>query len=231
MAMAATAAAVSVVAAPCVSTSFGVSSRECRSSRLQTTLVRNRSAGVSSVSCSVKAGCSSNSSSGIREAWISVSATSRLNSVGSNSSSSSRPRSREWRWQAVAEQLQASETEEVSEEGAFPSDWIAIFFEAEGSLPEASVGKLTSTLEAIEGVSGVDITASSDGTATVRLTKQMNVQATGVASGLVDVLLKGGFKLQALNLGFDEEDADDDDFYEYDVATSTDESEEAAEQI
>ncbi|CAM6086832.1 unnamed protein product [Calypogeia fissa] len=228
MAMAATAAAVCVVAAPCVSTSFGVSSRECRSRRLQTTLVRNRSAGVSSVSCSVKAGCSSNSSSGIREAWIAVSATNRLNSVGS---SSSRPRSREWRWQAVAEQLQASEIEEASEEGAFPSDSIAIFFEAEGSLPEASVGKLTTTLEAIEGVSGVDITASSDGTATVRLTKQMNVQATGVASGLVDVLLKGGFKLQALNLGFDEEDADDDDFYEYDVATSTEESEEAAEQI
>jgi hypothetical protein len=58
-----------------------------------------------------------------------------------------------------------------------------------------------------------------------QLTKQMNVQATGVASGLVDVLLKGGFKLQALNLGFDEEDGDDDDFYEYDIASSTDEAE------
>lgn len=133
-----------------------------------------------------------------------------------------RPRSGEWRWQAVAEQLQAAATEETtSEEGELPSDSLSIFFEAEGSLPEASVASLTSALENLEGVSAVRVSTTSDATATVTLTKQMTVQETGVASSLVDVLLKGGFKVQALNLGFDEQDGDDDDLYDYDTASST----------
>lgn len=42
----------------------------------------------------------------------------------------------------------------------------------------------------------------------LQLTKQTTVQATGVASNLLEVIQGAGFKLQALNLSFeDEEDA------------------------
>lgn len=164
-------------------------------------------------------------------AVLSFSVGAEVSGISSSSSSvSRRSRGREWRWQAVAEQLLAgapAETEENSVEGGGgggPSDSLSVFLEAEGALAEASVVKLTTALEEVEGVSNVHITASSEGSATVKLTKQMGVQETGVASGLVEILLKGGFKLQALNLAFDEENGDDDDFYEYDVSSSTEES-------
>lgn len=42
----------------------------------------------------------------------------------------------------------------------------------------------------------------------LQLTKQTTVQATGVASNLLEAIQGAGFKLQALNLSFeDEEDA------------------------
>ena len=42
----------------------------------------------------------------------------------------------------------------------------------------------------------------------IQLTKQTTVQATGVASSLVELVQSSGFKLQTLNLSFqDEEDA------------------------
>lgn len=40
----------------------------------------------------------------------------------------------------------------------------------------------------------------------VQLEKQTTIQATGVASGLVETIQGLGFKLQTLNLSFDDED-------------------------
>lgn len=40
----------------------------------------------------------------------------------------------------------------------------------------------------------------------VQLTKQTTVQATGVASNLVEIIQGAGFKLQALNLSFEDEE-------------------------
>jgi hypothetical protein len=40
----------------------------------------------------------------------------------------------------------------------------------------------------------------------VQLEKQTTIQATGVASGLVKTIQGLGFKLQTLNLSFDDED-------------------------
>lgn len=48
----------------------------------------------------------------------------------------------------------------------------------------------------------------------VQLEKQTTIQATGVASSLVEIIQGLGFKLQTLNLSFDDEDAaavDDED--------------------
>lgn len=49
--------------------------------------------------------------------------------------------------------------------------------------------------------------------------KQTNIQATGVASGLVEIIEQAGFKMQALSLGFDDDDAEDDDYIDYDAST------------
>ena len=40
----------------------------------------------------------------------------------------------------------------------------------------------------------------------VKLSKQTTVQATGVASSLVETIQGAGFKLQTLNLSFEDED-------------------------
>lgn len=40
----------------------------------------------------------------------------------------------------------------------------------------------------------------------VQLTKQTTVQATGVASSLVEIIQGSGFKLQTLNLSFEDEE-------------------------
>ncbi len=63
----------------------------------------------------------------------------------------------------------------------------------------------------------------------LQLTKQTSIQATGVASGLVEIIEQAGFKMQALSLGFDEDDEDDNDYIDYDTSTYVDEDEVAAE--
>lgn len=105
-----------------------------------------------------------------------------------------------------------------------------------------------------EGVSGVKVNVS-DGSATAevgflplelsntflsksaitnfeslrwQLTKTASIQDTGVASGLVEILQANGFKIQALNIGFDDENDDDDGLYEYDDTAAYAEEEEAA---
>ena len=63
----------------------------------------------------------------------------------------------------------------------------------------------------------------------LQLVKQTNIQATGVASSLVEIIEQAGFKMQALSLGFDDDDAEDDEYIDYDASTYTEEEEATAE--
>eukprot|EP00850_Spirogloea_muscicola_P005909 SM000027S09690 [mRNA] locus=s27:882897:883743:+ [translate_table: standard] len=86
-----------------------------------------------------------------------------------------------------------------------------MLFKAEGGLSESAAPRVVKALEAVEGVSRVKVSLS-EGCATVECTKLASVQATGVASGLVEVIQRAGFKMQALSLGFDDELEDDDGY-------------------
>ena len=58
----------------------------------------------------------------------------------------------------------------------------------------------------------------------LQLVKQTSIQATGVASSLVEIIEQAGFKMQALSLGFDDDDAEDDDYIDYDASTGDEEA-------
>ncbi|XP_020082701.1 uncharacterized protein LOC109706330 [Ananas comosus] len=89
------------------------------------------------------------------------------------------------------------------------SDVLTMFFKAEGTMDESNIPAVSKALEGTEGISDVVVRVA-DGVASVELTKQTTVQATGAASSLVEIIQGSGFKLQALNLSFeDEEDAAD----------------------
>ncbi|KAJ4848258.1 hypothetical protein Tsubulata_051510 [Turnera subulata] len=103
-----------------------------------------------------------------------------------------------------AEETQAEQQATVSVPVS-PSDNLTIFFQAEGMLNEEDIPKVTRALERIEGVSDLKVQAS-EGVATVELSKQTTVQATGVASNLVEIIQRSGFKLQTLNLSFPDEE-------------------------
>ncbi|CAL9108336.1 unnamed protein product [Musa textilis] len=88
-----------------------------------------------------------------------------------------------------------------------PSDMLTMFFQAEGTMDESAISGVSKALEGQEGISDLNVRVA-EGIASVELTKQTTVQATGVASNLVEIIQGAGFKLQALNLSFeDEEDA------------------------
>lgn len=87
-----------------------------------------------------------------------------------------------------------------------PSDILTMFFQAEGTMSEAAIPSVTSALQETEGVSSLRVQVH-EGIASVELKKQTTVQATGVASNLVEIIQSSGFKLQALNLSFEDEDA------------------------
>ncbi|KAK6155162.1 hypothetical protein DH2020_009410 [Rehmannia glutinosa] len=87
-----------------------------------------------------------------------------------------------------------------------PSDVLTMFFQAEGTMADAAIPVVTTGLEGVEGVSELKVQVV-EGIASVEFTKQTTVQATGVASNLVEIIQGSGFKLQTLNLSFqDEED-------------------------
>ncbi|KAE8691543.1 Polynucleotidyl transferase, ribonuclease H-like superfamily protein, putative isoform 1 [Hibiscus syriacus] len=100
---------------------------------------------------------------------------------------------------AVAEQ-QDSVSVPVS-----PSDTLRMYFQADGMLNDAEIPKVTKALEGPEGVSNLKVQVL-EGIGTVELTKQTTVQASGVASNLVELIQGAGFKLQTLNLSFDDEE-------------------------
>ncbi|KAJ6840880.1 uncharacterized protein M6B38_119295 [Iris pallida] len=113
---------------------------------------------------------------------------------------------------AVAEEEEAvapaaEEEKEPVSVPVSPSDMLTMFFKAEGMMDEPSISKVSKALEEIEGISDLRVQVS-EGIGSVELTKQTTVQATGVASNLVEVIQGSGFKLQTLYLSFeDEEDA------------------------
>ncbi|KAI3474854.1 hypothetical protein Pfo_030165, partial [Paulownia fortunei] len=87
-----------------------------------------------------------------------------------------------------------------------PSDVLTMFFQAEGTMTDSAVPAVTKALEEVEGITDLKVQVL-EGIASVELTKQTTVQATGVASNLVEIIQGSGFKLQTLNLSFqDEED-------------------------
>ncbi|XP_020206994.1 uncharacterized protein LOC109792023 [Cajanus cajan] len=86
-----------------------------------------------------------------------------------------------------------------------PSDTLTMFFQAEGTMNETSIPALTKALEDTEGVTDLKVQLA-EGLAIVELKKQTTVQATGVASGLVETIQGSGFKLQTLNLSFEDEE-------------------------
>lgn len=63
----------------------------------------------------------------------------------------------------------------------------------------------------------------------LQLVKQTDIQATGVASSLVETIVQAGFKIQALSLGFDDDGGDDDEFIDYDPSSFSEEEEATAE--
>ncbi|XP_078427697.1 heavy metal transport/detoxification superfamily protein [Wolffia australiana] len=106
---------------------------------------------------------------------------------------------------AVAEE--AAEAEQPVSVPVSPSDVLTMFFKAEGTMEESAIGNVTSNLVGLEGVSDLKVRVL-EGIASVELAKQTTVQATGVASNLVEIIQGSGFKLQTLHLSFeDEEDA------------------------
>ncbi|KAL2528815.1 Heavy metal transport/detoxification superfamily protein [Forsythia ovata] len=86
------------------------------------------------------------------------------------------------------------------------SDVLTMLFQAEGAMTDSAIPTVTKALEEVEGVTDLKVRII-EGIASVELTKQTTVQATGVASNLVEIIQGSGFKLQTLNLSFqDEED-------------------------
>ncbi|KAK4752726.1 hypothetical protein SAY87_021524 [Trapa incisa] len=82
-----------------------------------------------------------------------------------------------------------------------PSDTLTMFFQVEGVMNESAIPKVLKALEGTEGISNLKAQVT-EGIASVELRKETTVQATGVASGLVEAIQGAGFKLQTLNLSF-----------------------------
>ncbi|KAG9446432.1 hypothetical protein H6P81_012560 [Aristolochia fimbriata] len=112
---------------------------------------------------------------------------------------------------AVAEETSAPEEENVAQTEqsvaipVSPSDILTMFFQAEGTMEESAVPAVTQALEGIEGITDLKVQVI-EGIASVEMTKQTTIQATGVASNLVEVIQGSGFKLQTLNLSFEDEE-------------------------
>ncbi|CAN6328669.1 unnamed protein product [Urochloa humidicola] len=88
---------------------------------------------------------------------------------------------------------------------AYTSDSLILYFKAEGTMEERAIPKITETLQGMEGVKDLEVLIE-EGIGSVVLTKETTVQATGVASNLVEAIQGAGFKLQTLSLSFDDFD-------------------------
>ncbi|KAJ0260959.1 hypothetical protein HA466_0041770 [Hirschfeldia incana] len=106
---------------------------------------------------------------------------------------------------AISDDDQQQQQQETVSVPVSPSDMLTMFFQADGTLNEAAIPNVTKALQDIDGVSNLKVQVS-EGVAVVELSKQTTVQATGVASSLVETIQGAGFKLQTLNLSFEDED-------------------------
>ncbi|KAK9713203.1 hypothetical protein RND81_06G011300 [Saponaria officinalis] len=86
-----------------------------------------------------------------------------------------------------------------------PADKLIMFFQAEGTMSESAIPTVTQALQGTEGIGDLKVLIS-EGIANVELTKQTTIQATGVASGLLEIIQGAGFKLNTLNLSFEDEE-------------------------
>ncbi|XP_062106788.1 uncharacterized protein LOC133818100 [Humulus lupulus] len=112
--------------------------------------------------------------------------------------------------QATTQQEGEGEAASSSEQQAVSvpvsaSDTLTMFFQADGTMSEAGIPRVVDALEQIQGVSNLKVNVI-EGIASVGLEKQTTVQATGVASSLVETIQGSGFKLQTLNLSFNDEE-------------------------
>ncbi|CAN0924440.1 Ribonuclease HI [Linum grandiflorum] len=85
--------------------------------------------------------------------------------------------------------------------------WLALILGSapKGTMNDSAIPTVTKRLEGTEGIADLKVEVL-EGIATVQLKKQTTVQATGVASGLVELIQGLGFKLQTLNLSFEDEE-------------------------
>ncbi|KAF0928076.1 hypothetical protein E2562_037668 [Oryza meyeriana var. granulata] len=97
----------------------------------------------------------------------------------------------------------SAEVADAAAAPAYTSDSLILYFKAEGSMEERAIPKITQALEEVEGVSDLEVLIE-EGIGSVVLTKETTVQATGVASNLVEAIQGAGFKLQTLSLSFDD---------------------------
>lgn len=87
-----------------------------------------------------------------------------------------------------------------------PSDKFIIHFKAEGTMSELAAPAVRQALEATEGIFYLQVQIS-EGICRVELTKQTMIGATRAASDLVEIIQGAGFKLQTLNLIFEDEES------------------------
>ncbi|KAK9194720.1 hypothetical protein WN944_005427 [Citrus x changshan-huyou] len=106
--------------------------------------------------------------------------------------------------EAVEETVAADEQQPVAVPVS-PSDKLTMYFQADGAMNETAIPAVTQALQGTEGISDLKVQVI-EGIATVELKKQTTVQATGVAANLVEIIQGSGFKLQTLNLSFDDEE-------------------------
>ncbi|KAK1410134.1 hypothetical protein QVD17_36667 [Tagetes erecta] len=109
--------------------------------------------------------------------------------------------------ETVIPEESSSDQEEVEPTVTVPvsrSDMLTMFFKAEGTMSESAIPSVASALQETEEISNLKVQVL-EGIASVELKKKTTVQATGVASNLVEILQNSGFKLQTLNLSFDDD--------------------------
>ncbi|KAK6913156.1 hypothetical protein RJ641_022757 [Dillenia turbinata] len=106
---------------------------------------------------------------------------------------------------AVVEEERQTQTDQTVSVPVSPSDILTMFFQAEGTIADSAIPTVTKALENTEGVSNLKVQVLA-GIASIELKKQTTIQATGVASSLVETIQGSGFKLQTLNLSFEDEE-------------------------
>ncbi|KAL8159753.1 hypothetical protein V2J09_001290 [Rumex salicifolius] len=106
---------------------------------------------------------------------------------------------------AAVEEAAATAVDQTVSVPVSPSDKLLMHFQAEGTMNEAAIPNVTKALEEVGGLSDLRVQVF-EGIASVELTKETTIQATGVASGLLEAIQGSGFKLQTLNLSFEEEE-------------------------